>query len=64
MVEVEKNSSEIQVCGKCGENNYDDVNFCQNCGSMLKEFTHLFCEICGAKNSVENKTCSECRNIL
>ncbi len=64
MVEVEKIGSEVQVCSKCGEINYDGVNFCQDCGSMLKDFTHVFCEICGAKNLVENKTCDECKNIL
>ncbi len=64
MVEVEKNISDVQVCSKCGEINYDNVNFCQDCGSMLKDFTHIFCEICGTKNLVENKTCTECKNIL
>lgn len=64
MVEVEKSSSEVQVCSKCGENNYDGVNFCQDCGAMLKDFTHVFCEICGTKNPVENEVCSECKNIL
>ena len=56
MVEVEKNISDVQVCSKCGEINYDNVNFCQDCGSMLKDFTHIFCEICCTKNLVENKT--------
>ena len=52
MVEVEKSYSEVKVCSKCGEINYDDVNFCQDCGAMLKDFTHVFCEICGEKNPV------------
>ncbi|WP_455538057.1 double zinc ribbon domain-containing protein [Terrisporobacter sp.] len=64
MVEVERSFSEVQVCSNCGEINYDNVNFCQDCGNMLKDFTHVFCEICGAKNPVENKNCSECKNIL
>ncbi|WP_343345937.1 zinc ribbon domain-containing protein [Terrisporobacter petrolearius] len=64
MVEIKKDSSEIQVCSKCGEINYDGVNFCQDCGGMLNDFTHVFCEVCGAKNSIENKTCTECKNIL
>ena len=36
MVEVKKDISEVQVCNKCGEINYDHVNFCQDCGDMLK----------------------------
>ena len=64
MVEVKKDFSEVQICNKCGEINYDNVNFCQDCGDMLKDFTHVFCEICGAKNSVENKVCDECKNLL
>jgi len=64
MVEIKKGSSEIQVCNKCGEINYDGVNFCQDCGGMLNDFTHVFCEVCGEKNSIENKTCTECKNIL
>lgn len=64
MVEIKKDSSDVQVCNKCGEINYNNVNFCQGCGDMLKDFTHLFCEVCGAKNSIENKTCTECKNIL
>ena len=64
MVEVEKCYCDVMVCSKCGEINQDDVNFCQDCGAMLKDFTHVFCEICGEKNPVENKICSECKNIL
>jgi len=64
MVEIKKDSSEIQVCNKCGEINYDGVSFCQDCGGMLNDFTHVFCEVCGEKNSIENKTCTECKNIL
>lgn len=64
MVEVKKDISEVQVCNQCGEINYDNVNFCQGCGNMLKDFTHVFCEICGSKNSVEDKICNECKNIL
>ena len=64
MVEVKKGISEVQICNKCGEINYDDVNFCQDCGSMLKDFTHVFCEVCGSKNLVENKICNECKNLL
>lgn len=64
MVKVERNASEVQVCSNCGEINYDNVSFCQDCGSMLKEFTHVFCEICGAKNLIENKVCDDCKNIL
>lgn len=51
MVEVKKDISEVQVCNQCGEINYDNVNFCQGCGNMLKDFTHVFCEICGSKFS-------------
>lgn len=64
MVDMETNISEMQVCNKCGEINYNDVNFCQDCGGMLKDFTHVFCEVCGSKNSVEDKICCECKNIL
>ena len=42
MVEVRKDISEVQICNKCGEINYDNVNFCQDCGYMLKDFTHVF----------------------
>lgn len=64
MVELKKDISEIKVCNQCGEINYDNVNFCQDCGSMLKDFTHVFCDICGSKNSIENKTFDECKNLL
>lgn len=64
MVEIKKEVCQTQTCNQCGEINYDGVNFCQDCGGMLKEFEHVFCEICGAKNLVENKVCNECKNIL
>ena len=64
MLDVKKSTSKVEVCNKCGEINYDNVNFCQHCGSMLKNFTYVFCEVCGCKNSVENKICNECKNIL
>ncbi|MEG0857106.1 MAG: zinc-ribbon domain-containing protein [Terrisporobacter sp.] len=54
----------IKVCKECGERNYDGVNFCQDCGAMLVEFKHIFCQICGTKNEVENKICNECKIIL
>ena len=64
MMGAEKSISGIQVCDKCGEINYDGVNYCQDCGAMLYDFPYVFCEICGTKNLVENKTCTECKNIL
>lgn len=64
MVEVKKNTTGVQVCNKCGEINYDNVSYCQNCGNMLKNFTYVFCEVCGAKNSIKNKVCDECKVLL
>lgn len=64
MVETKKDVSVVQVCDKCGEMNYDNVGFCQGCGNMLKDFTHLFCQVCGAKNPVENKVCNECKTLI
>ena len=64
MLEIKDKKSTIKICNYCGEINYDNVNLCQGCGNMLKDFTHIFCEICGTKNSVENKICYKCKNLL
>lgn len=64
MVETKKDISEVQVCNQCGEINYDNVNFCQDCGGMLKNFKHIYCKICGTKNLAENRVCDECKNLL
>lgn len=64
MEEIKKDTTSVQVCDKCGEMNYDNVCFCQNCGNMLKDFTYVFCQICGTKNPVENKVCDECKVLL
>lgn len=61
---TKKGISEVRICNKCGEINYDGVNFCQNCGNMLNKFTYVFCEVCGAKNLIEDKICSQCKNLL
>ncbi|WP_297130618.1 zinc-ribbon domain-containing protein [Terrisporobacter sp.] len=57
---LEKCNEEVQVCKKCGEINYDGVNFCQHCGDMLVDLTYVFCNICGTKNFTANKYCDEC----
>lgn len=64
MGDIKQDVTGVKVCDKCGEINYDNVNFCQDCGGMLKNFTHVFCEVCGTKNVVENKVCDECKNLL
>lgn len=61
---ISEGNSKTEVCANCGTINYDGVNFCQDCGAMLADFTHVFCEICGTKNSVKNKVCDECKVIL
>lgn len=65
----------VKKCQKCGQENSDDAQFCEECGQTLngnesnsdyssKNKGLVVCQNCGTENAGDNSFCEKCGNRL